>query len=185
MDFSFLQKYIQLTHYALELTILLPWLPNMFTSWEKASQTRAATILKNLLPVWGVASRWRTWGDLCYNMGKSCIAGGCTNTHRQGVSLFRFPSDDRLRKKWTRQIQRTRAKWKGPTPYSYVCSKHFTEDCFEPLSGKLGIQMKKMLKPGAVPTVFPKPSDSMTQKTQIYSTVCDKLEVARVSNTSV
>ena len=95
-------------------------------------------------------------------MVKSCIAAGCSNQLKDGVSLFKFPTEKNLRLKWTRQVQRTRAEWKGPTNNSYVCSKHFTEDCFQPLSvmsARMGMSMKQMLKPDAIPTIFHKPND--------------------------
>ena len=87
-------------------------------------------------------------------MVKSCITAGCSNQLKDGVSLFKFPTEKNLRLKWTRQVQRTRAEWKGPTNNSYVCSKHFTEDCFQPLSvmsARMGMSMKQMLKPDVMP----------------------------------
>ena len=63
------------------------------------------------------------------------------------------------REQWTRQVRRTHAGWSGPTATSYLCSDHFTEDCFDEsslMAAKLGIQKRKTLKPDAVPTVFPK-----------------------------
>ena len=64
-------------------------------------------------------------------MPKHCVAYNCSNTHRDGVSLFRFPNDPLLRLQWTQQVQRTRKDFKGPMEFSVVCSKHFTRDCFE------------------------------------------------------
>ena len=81
--------------------------------------------------------------------------------------------------KWIKQVQRTRAEWKEPSGYSCVCSDHFTEDCFQPLSvvsGKLGMKMKKMLKPDAVPTLFPKPSDIPRPKSLRSSGAQEKRE---------
>ena len=92
-------------------------------------------------------------------MVKRCIAAGCSNTYKNNVSLFTFPRDHSLREQWTRQVRRTRAGWSGPTATSYLCSDHFTEDCFDEsslMAAKLGIQKRKTLKPDAVPTVFPK-----------------------------
>ena len=64
-------------------------------------------------------------------MPTRCVAAACSNTHRDGVSLFRFPRDPCVREKWTKQVQRTRAQWK-PTKNSVLCNQHFEEDCFEP-----------------------------------------------------
>ena len=89
-------------------------------------------------------------------MVKSCVAANCSNKKSPTVSLFNFPKDPELRQKWIKNVQRTRAEWKGPTPNSVLCSEHFESSCFEPcydLAAKVGIQMRK-LKPDAVPTIF-------------------------------
>ena len=90
-------------------------------------------------------------------MVKRCIAAGCSNTYRENVSLFSFPRDSALKERWTKQVRRTRAGWSGPTANSYLCSDHFSEDCFERdtlMAAKLGIQKRKKLKPDAVPTIL-------------------------------
>ena len=66
------------------------------------------------------------------------MAGYCSNTHKDEVSLFTFPTDVALRRKWTATVQQTRNKWSGPTKYSCLYIIHFTEDCFEPLSDAAG-----------------------------------------------
>ena len=56
-------------------------------------------------------------------------------------------------------MRRSRDGWSGPTPYSFVCSDNFTEDCFETdtfTAQKLGIKKRKRLKPDAMPTIFPR-----------------------------
>ena len=93
-------------------------------------------------------------------MVKRCVAAGCSNTYLKNVSLFNFPRDTSLRRRWTKQVQRTHGQWSGPTTNSTLCSDHFTEDCFETstlLAPKLGIKIRKRLKPDAVPTIFPRP----------------------------
>ena len=55
-------------------------------------------------------------------------------------------------------MRRTLDGWSGHTPYSLVCTNHFTEDCFETdtfMAQKLVIKKHKRLKPDAVPTIFP------------------------------
>ena len=59
-----------------------------------------------------------------------CVAAGCNNTQKDGFSLFLFPKDARLRKKWADQVRRTREKWM-PTDHSVICNKHFDNNCFE------------------------------------------------------
>ncbi|XP_062511813.1 THAP domain-containing protein 10-like [Corticium candelabrum] len=90
-------------------------------------------------------------------MVKRCVAAGCSNSHSDQVSLFSFPQDPVLRKRWTEAVQRTRDKWNWPSRYSVLCSDHFTEDCFETdhlLASSFGIARRARLKPDVVPTHF-------------------------------
>ena len=90
-------------------------------------------------------------------MVKRCVAAGCSNTNSDGVSLFQFPRDPALRMQWTREVQRTRANWQGPSDYSVLCSDHFTNDCYEEdttIAARFGIGKRRRLKPNAIPTVF-------------------------------
>ena len=59
------------------------------------------------------------------------VAAACSNTHHDGVTLFRFLGDPCLREKCTKQVHCTRAQW-NPMENSVLYSKHFEEDCFEP-----------------------------------------------------
>ena len=93
-------------------------------------------------------------------MVKRCVAAGCSNTYSDNVSLFKFPKDPILRQKWVKNVQRTRAQWSGPSEHSVLCSQHFDNSCFEPdseLASQMGIQKRRRLKDGAVPTLFEKP----------------------------
>ena len=88
------------------------------------------------------------------------MAAGCSNTHSQGVSLFTFPREVKLKKQWIREVKKTRDKWQGPSESSVLCSDHFTEDSFDSatlLEAQFGLLKKRKLKPGAVPTLFKKP----------------------------
>ena len=43
------------------------------------------------------------------------------------------------------------------TEHSFLCSDHFTEDCFEAdsaLASHFGMKKRRWLKPGAVPTIY-------------------------------
>ena len=53
-------------------------------------------------------------------MVKRCVTAGCSNTNCDGVSLFQFSQDPALRMQWTREVQRTRANWQGPSDYSVL-----------------------------------------------------------------
>ena len=90
-------------------------------------------------------------------MPAQCVAAGCNKSSSSEITLFRFPKDQELRKKWIAQVQRTRAQWKGPLATSVLCSAHFTEEDFEPgslLYKSFGMKKSKKLKPGAVPSIF-------------------------------
>lgn len=93
-------------------------------------------------------------------MVNRCVAAGCSNTPSERVSLYKFPSDPRIREKWVKQVKRTRAKWNA-TKHSVLCSDHFTEDCFEvdsTIAATFGLSKKRRLKPDAVPSIFHRPS---------------------------
>ena len=92
-------------------------------------------------------------------MPKRCVAYSCGNINKDGVSLFTFPRDVSL-KKWADQVKRTRDKWSGPTQYSFLCSCHFTTECFEPdsaIAASVGLKRTVRLKPDAVPSIFKRP----------------------------
>ena len=93
-------------------------------------------------------------------MPNRCVAAGCSNTVKQkGISVFSFPKDKMLKRKWSNQVKRTRVAWRGPTANSVVCSEHFTEDCFDEsykLHQSFGLKKRRRLKDGAVPTIFKK-----------------------------
>ena len=85
-------------------------------------------------------------------MVNRCVAGGCFNTARPGVNLYKDPA---LRRQWEKQVQRTRSKWKA-TESSFLCSEHFAPDCFDErakLAAEYGIVRKR-------PTVFPRTTSS-------------------------
>ena len=82
---------------------------------------------------------------------------GCTNcskkTKGSDISYHRLPNDQHTRRTWLRRVRRENL----PKPNScYVCSAHFTPDCFElSLKEMFGIKCTKALKPGRVPSIFP------------------------------
>ena len=78
---------------------------------------------------------------------------GCSNSHKDGVSLFKFPSNKTLRYKWIQQVRRTRDKW-TPSVHSVLCSNHFTPDCFESSPSAYGITKRVSIKAAAIPTIF-------------------------------
>ena len=106
-------------------------------------------------------------------MVKRCVAAECSNTYSDGVSLYTFPRDPAIRQQWVKQVQRTRAQWSGPSEHSVLCSKHFTDSCFEPdsaLASEMGIKKRRRLKHDAIPTIFERPVSlpSSTQSSVKY-----------------
>ena len=75
-------------------------------------------------PYFSLLSVWAP----CYTLSRNCILN--TNTPSDHVSLFKFPSDAVLRRKWEKQVHQMQAQWKD-TGHSFLCSYHFTEDCFQ------------------------------------------------------
>ena len=101
-------------------------------------------------------------------MVNRCVAAGCSNTPSDRVSVFKFPSDGVLRRKWEKQVQRTRSQWKA-TEHSFLCSEHFTDDCLEvdsAFASQFGMSKRRRLKPGAVPTIFHRPSTSQVRNSE-------------------
>ena len=121
-----------------------------------------------------------------------CVAAGCSHTNKDGVSLYKFPKDSGLRKKWADQVRRTRDKW-TPTDTSQLCSRHFEDSCFEPdskLSEAMGLGKRKArLKANVIPTIFEKPASfkrrapaSESQEPKRRRIAYEKRERSRVSS---
>ena len=119
-------------------------------------------------------------------MVNRCVAAGCSNTASDNVSLFKFPKDPVLRRQWEKQVQRTRAQWKA-TEHSHLCSEHFTSDSFyidSALAATFGIKKKKTLKPGAVPTLFIRPSAAALPDSQVDSITRSRKRTTGAQTTS-
>ena len=57
------------------------------------------------------------------------------------------------------QVQQMQSQWKS-TEFLFLCSDHFTEDCFKvnsALASQFEMKKGRRLKPGAVPTIFHRP----------------------------
>ena len=82
-------------------------------------------------------------------MPHRCVAGGCSNTTKDGVSVHGWPSNTQLARQWTNAVRNTRANF-NPTTSSKLCSSHFSDNSFETqsvIAHSLGLNMKKILKP--------------------------------------
>ena len=118
--------------------------------WEIASKPKAIFIRK-----------------LYTNMVNRCVAAGCGNVATDNISVFTFPFDVNLRRKWVAAVRRNRRGWDGPGTAAVLCSAHFTADSIETrgvLEARMtGKRTKKHLVAGAVPTIFPRASDAGEQ----------------------
>ena len=52
-------------------------------------------------------------GESEVEMPERCVAGFCSRTRADGVSLHRFPIDREVRKKWDGFVARGRRDWRG------------------------------------------------------------------------
>lgn len=101
-------------------------------------------------------------------MPDRCVAYGCSNTTSDKISLYRFPGDPTLKAQWEKQVQTTRARWNA-SGTSVLCSEHFSVESFREncaLAASFGIKMRRMLKPGSIPSIFPRPQDKSTFSTR-------------------
>ena len=74
------------------------------------------------------------------------------NTKGSDISYHRLPNDQNIRRAWLGRVRRENL----PKANScYVCSVHFTPDCFEGSLKELLYEKQKALKPGSVPSIFP------------------------------
>ena len=93
--------------------------------------------------------------------GRYCVAGApndtpCQNTsYSAGIKMYQFPSDEKLRQKRTKFVQRHRPYFKCPPKGKSValCSAHFLPSCFtQPVVYVEGMNVNKRLIRGSVPT---------------------------------
>lgn len=100
-------------------------------------------------------------------MPQHCCVPGCSsnsskheevNGHQ--VGFHSFPGDRDLLKRWVVNIKRDVSAYFAINAHTKVCSLHFAEDAFYPgdtrrdPSAKATSQLRRKLKPGAVPTLF-------------------------------
>ena len=121
-----------------------------------------------------------------------CSAYGCnTCSYRCGeLSFFSFPKETVVLKQWIKKCGRT--GW-NPTKYSTLCSVHFEEDCFEEdMYHKLMGQdptkrrRRRLLKPGAVPTIFDHGPKRKPSKPRVFSIKrAEAAERKKVSHCSI
>ncbi len=90
------------------------------------------------------------------SVGRRCVAIGCSNTTKDGVSLFGFPKDIYYRKLWTDEVRKWQQDFNEPTESYALCSIHFSPDMIDQsclLSEQFNIVKRKRLLPTAVPSI--------------------------------
>ena len=104
-----------------------------------------------------------------------CAAYGCgrCSIRDSELSFFSFPKETVVLKQWIKKCGR--AGW-NPTKYSALCSVHFEENCFEEdmyhrLMGQdpTKRRRRRLLKPGAVPTIFGHGPKRKPSKPRVFS----------------
>ena len=93
--------------------------------------------------------------------GKYWVAGGlgqvsCSNTSlTTGISMHLFPSNECLRRQWTKFVRKHRPCFK-PWKTSVICSVHFLSDCFSrrlDLSDNPNVSVCRRLEKVSIPTI--------------------------------
>ncbi|XP_047108465.1 THAP domain-containing protein 5-like [Schistocerca piceifrons] len=103
--------------------------------------------------------------SLYLQMPEKCCAPGCNSNYKSSkeegyISVFRFPTEEENRKRWTRNIPRK--DW-TPSNRSVVCIKHFEEcdvsrvEIYKDSDGSCHEfpRQRPLLLPEAVPKIFP------------------------------
>ncbi|XP_061182659.1 THAP domain-containing protein 1-like [Saccostrea echinata] len=99
--------------------------------------------------------------------GRRCVAGGCSNTKMEGISLHYFPFDrPAILRRWMQFVEQYRKNWKGPSKTSTLCSVHFAEDAYPAkyrILESMGVKVNRRdLNRDAIPTLQTKVDPSTT-----------------------
>ncbi|XP_051727731.1 uncharacterized protein LOC127500556 isoform X3 [Ctenopharyngodon idella] len=87
---------------------------------------------------------------------RKCILPGCENLQNSSVSLFKFPKNDDIKKRWINFVKRHIDGELRITTNTRLCSEHFTPDSFTNFHRRqLGFTDNPLLLVnGAEPTIF-------------------------------
>ncbi|XP_050415841.1 uncharacterized protein LOC126829766 [Patella vulgata] len=84
----------------------------------------------------------------------------CDSPLVMGVTLHPFPKYGEERERWLEYVSRFKPEFNPEL--SQVCSQHFTTSCWKVINrkvGEFGVGIQKVLKPGAIPSIFNKDKD--------------------------
>ncbi len=93
---------------------------------------------------------------LCFRiMPRRCVVIHCSNEDGNGYTLFNFPKDISLSKKWDKFVSTERADWIiGQKSKGQICSLHFVNNDFDNLPmWRRGFCERLKLKRAAIPTI--------------------------------
>ena len=82
---------------------------------------------------------------MCLNMGKRCVVTGYSNSYKDGVTSFKFPTDQRLKSN-----EQDKLKELEPNGAVVANIRVFVAPSLV-RTAKVGMKMKQMLKPKSVP----------------------------------
>ena len=115
------------------------------------------------------------WAELalthmCLNMSApGCSVPRCCVTAVK-QSFHTLPLDTARRDQWLNFIFKDRVIPSTLSPRLRVCSSHFANDCFTNLvQVNMGFAKRKILKPGAVPIIYPEYTESITSGVLLVS----------------
>ena len=92
--------------------------------------------------------------------GKRCVVMFCDKTNADGVSMHKFPTEEKVRRQWVSFVRQKRDtdSWKQGS--GHICSDHFTPEDYHDYGMKVaGYASKMLLKKNAIPSrqVVPTP----------------------------
>nr|CAH0100623.1 unnamed protein product [Daphnia galeata] len=109
-------------------------------------------------------------------MKKKCFVKCCENKNYgeiilKDVSFHSFPNDENVIDKWTQSLLSntfetgfSKMEDIKITKSSIICSDHFEKDCFFQVQGYDRFQNHRRLKKNAVPTIFKKKVNTLSQE---------------------
>ncbi|XP_037510221.1 THAP domain-containing protein 5 [Rhipicephalus sanguineus] len=91
-----------------------------------------------------------------------CVLDYCPSKVGDPVSFHKFPRDEEQRNAWRDFIRAAGRRYWTPRKTSLLCSLHFSSDSYQTkYAASFGIPKKRLLVPGAVPTVYPAAAQSL------------------------